>query len=201
MIIRRFLQAIKSEIAGLLESFVIFYPETRIGQKLREFYFRVKLRGNLGNNACISQNTFIYNGAKLKIGDSFSIGRNSILDPNDSFGIIIGPHVHIASGVFIRAANHDYSDPSTPFIHQGHLAKKILNEEKEEASIIIEGDVWVGANSIILTGTKIGYGSVVAAGSLVSGRFPPYSIIASNPARVIGSRKLMNFSKHYFKFP
>ncbi|MFH2047095.1 MAG: acyltransferase [Pseudomonadota bacterium] len=201
MMIRRILRSIKDEIVGLIEVFVIFYPETRIGRQLRESYFRMKLSGNLGKNPHISPNTFIYNDAKLKIGDSFSIGRNSILDPNDSFGIIIGADVHIASGVFIRASNHDYSDSTTPFIHQGHLAKKVFSEDKEEASIVIEGDVWIGANCIILTGTKIGYGSIIAAGSFVSGVFPPYSIVTSNPARVIGSRKLINFSKHYFKFP
>ena len=51
--------------------------------------------------------------------------------------------------------------------------------------VLIEDDVWVGANSVITRGVTIGKHSVVAGGSLVNKDVPPYCIVAGNPARVI----------------
>lgn len=200
-IINKICKAITGEISGIISFIVDFYPNTWIGLKIRECYYRRKLNGNLGEKPHITQMAKIFYDAKIKIGNNFLIGRNSILDPNDSFGIIIGSYVAIASGVFIRAANHEYADIEKPFILQGHLAKKIKSAEGEEASIIIEDDVWIAANCIILTGTKIGKGSIIGAGSLVTGNIPPYSIVTNVPARVIGSRKLSLFSRNYYKIP
>lgn len=53
--------------------------------------------------------------------------------------------------------------------------------------IIIEDDVWIGTGCIILPGVRIGKGSVVAAGSVVTKSMPPMSICAGNPAKVIKS--------------
>ncbi len=53
------------------------------------------------------------------------------------------------------------------------------------APVTIEDDCWIGAGAFILPGTKIRKGSTVAAGAVVMGRFPPFSVIAGNPARVI----------------
>jgi len=55
------------------------------------------------------------------------------------------------------------------------------------SEIVIEDDVWIGANSVITKGIKIGRHSVVAACSLVNRDVPPYSVVAGNPARVIRS--------------
>ena len=51
--------------------------------------------------------------------------------------------------------------------------------------VIIGDDVWVGAGSIVLRGTRIGDGAVVAAGSVVRGEVPPHTLVAGAPARVI----------------
>lgn len=47
---------------------------------------------------------------------------------------------------------------------------------ENDQPVIIEKDVWVGARAIILKGSRIGTGSVIAAGAIVSGIVPPYSI-------------------------
>ncbi|MBI5849141.1 MAG: hypothetical protein HZB31_14550 [Nitrospirae bacterium] len=55
--------------------------------------------------------------------------------------------------------------------------------------IVIEEDVWVGANCVILAGAKVGKGSIVAAGAVVTnGEIPPYSIVGGVPAKIIGFR-------------
>jgi serine acetyltransferase len=53
--------------------------------------------------------------------------------------------------------------------------------------VIIGDDVWIGQRCLILPGTRIGDGCIVSAGSVVRGKFPPYSLIAGNPAKVIAS--------------
>lgn len=51
--------------------------------------------------------------------------------------------------------------------------------------IVIEDKVWIGINSTILPGVKIGYGAIVGAQSVVTRDVPPMTVVASNPARII----------------
>ena len=57
-----------------------------------------------------------------------------------------------------------------------------------KGDIIIENDVWIGANSTIMSGVRIGNGCVVGAGSTVTKDIPPYSIVAGNPAKIVKKR-------------
>ena len=51
--------------------------------------------------------------------------------------------------------------------------------------IVIEDKVWIGINSTVLPGVRIGYGSIIGANSVVTKDVPPMTIVAGNPARVI----------------
>lgn len=87
--------------------------------------------------------------------------------------IIIGKLCHIASGVQII----DYN---------GHMIYKLDRKESDQPQpVFIGNNVWIGLNSIILKGTEIGDNSIVAAGSVVKGCFPPFSLIAGNPAKLV----------------
>ena len=57
-----------------------------------------------------------------------------------------------------------------------------------KGEIVIEDDVWIGSNSVILSGVKIGRGAVIGAGSIVTKNVPKYAIVAGNPAKVIKMR-------------
>lgn len=132
----------------------------------------------------------------VKLPDYCNIGRftygfnlKNVLyhSKNKSEKLIIGDFCSIAPYVqFILASDHPYKGLSTfPF------KVKILGHDTEAISkgdIIVKDDVWIGLNSIILSGVTIGQGAIVAAGSVVTKDVPAYSIVGGNPARVIKYR-------------
>ena len=69
-----------------------------------------------------------------------------------------------------------------------HDASTITHSGKSRIQKTIIGDnVFVGANAVILPGTKIGDGCIIGAGSVVSKEIPPYSVVAGNPGKVVMS--------------
>lgn len=200
-LIFRIVKALIRELTAPLALLIINYPNTRLGFLLRKIYYKHLLKIKIGKSPKICRTVQIYNEAPIEIGNYLTSGRNVTINPNDSFGIIIGNNVGIAEGSYLRSGNHAYSDPDKPFIEQGHIAKKVLTQDGREASIIIEDDVWISAQCTILSGAKIGKGSIIAAGSVVAGKLPEYCIALGNPARPIASRKNTSFSKKYYKFP
>lgn len=117
----------------------------------------------------------------------FNINNVEYFSTTGKEKLIIGDYCSIGPDVrFIVASEHQYKGLSTyPF------KVKILGEDFEAQSkgdIIVKDDVWIGLNSIILSGLTIGQGAVVAAGSVVTKDVPPYAIVGGNPAKVIKYR-------------
>lgn len=82
------------------------------------------------------------------------------------------------------AANTQIIDGNGHQLCMDHPENRLtLSDEGRE--IIIEDNVWIGANTIILGGTHIGQGAVISAGSVVKGNIPPKSIYGGNPAKLI----------------
>lgn len=117
-------------------------------------------------------------GGKIKIGKKCRIHGTCIHAYNE---IQIGDNCLIAANTQIIDGNgHKLSFPD--------VENRIYTTD-EGIPIIIEDNVWIGANSIILGGTTIGYGSIIAAGSIVKGNVPPMSIFGGNPAKIIKTYK------------
>ena len=105
------------------------------------------------------------------IGDHTRIGlHNTIIGP-----VIIGSHVNLAQGITITALNHNFNDSEKRIDQQGISTKEV----------VLEDDIWVGANAVILPGVTIGKHAVVAAGAIVTKDVPPHSLVAGVPAKVI----------------
>ena len=94
-------------------------------------------------------------------------------------GVRIGRYVIIGPDILITGRDHNFDRPGTAIIFSGRPDFK---------PCIIEDDVWVGAKVLIMLGTKIGRGAIVAAGSVVTRDVLPYTIVAGVPARFIKNR-------------
>lgn len=135
-------------------------------------------RFKMGNNVFIGYNVNIckqhFLEGFLTIGNNVYFNRNILLDY--SGGVIIKDNVSISNGVVIETHSHpSFSNPSI------NLNKAL------PMSLTIEEGVILGANAIILeTCMKIGRYSRVGAGAVVRNNVPPYSVVAGNPAKIVG---------------
>ena len=107
--------------------------------------------------------------------------------------LIIGKFCQIGFGVefMMNGANHAMSGVSTfPFyIFKGFSQEApSLDKLPIKGDTVVGNDVWIGQNSLILPGAKIGDGVIIGANSVVGGEIPPYSIVAGNPARLVRKR-------------
>ncbi|WP_035102874.1 acyltransferase [Devosia sp. LC5] len=118
-------------------------------------------------------------GHALVRGD-VEFGAHSTVNPYAMISgkVRCGNGVRIASHVSIVGFNHGFDDPSVPIYTQKH----------ETLGIIIEDDVWIGANAVVLDGVTIGKGAVIAAGAVVSKDVPPMAIVGGVPAKVVRYR-------------
>ena len=87
-------------------------------------------------------------------------------------------------GVTIVSGNHR-TDVIGKYMSQITDADKRPEDDRD---VIIEDDVWIGANATILMGVTIGRGCVIAAGAVVNKDCPPYCVLGGVPARVLKTR-------------
>lgn len=115
-------------------------------------------------------------GGKIQIGDFCTVNPFCILYGHG--GLRIGNGVRIAASTIIIPANHGFDD----------IEKFIFQQDETRQGIVIEDDVWIGAGTKILDGVRIGQGSVIGAGSVVTKNIENFTIAAGNPARTIRKR-------------
>lgn len=115
-------------------------------------------------------------GALIKIGNNTRIHGTCIHAYNS---IIIGDNCLIAANCQIFDGNaHELSFENV---------ENRLNTRDNGKPIVIEDCVWIGANCLVLPGVRIGYGSVIAAGSVVVKDIPPMVVAGGNPAKILRS--------------
>ena len=127
---------------------------------------------SLGDYSVIESFSCINNAVgDVIIGDHTRIGlHNTIIGP-----VTIGDHVNLAQGITVTALNHNFADSD----------KRIDEQGVSTNPVVIEDDIWIGANAVVLPGVTIGHHSVVAAGAVVTKDVPPHSLVAGVPAKII----------------
>ncbi len=183
----RMLRAIGDELRGWGAFVVVMWPSTPIGYALRRAYWRRKTGAReiiVARGAQLRGCEFIRMGEHNAIGE----GTEFVADGTGGLKVHIGSHILFARGVYLRSANHGLDDRTRPIVEQANVSKRVSFQGADYA-IVIEDDVWIGANATIVSGAHIGRGAVIGAGSVVTGVIPAYAIAAGVPARVIGERK------------
>ena len=148
----------------------------KLYKKSKMFFVKKKFKlknENIHPTFYVAKNVWL--GRDLKSGAFSYIGNNSRIYP----GVEIGDYTMIASDVKIIGGDHTFNTSGLPmiFCDRGVRNKTIIGK-----------DVWIGTNSIVLTGVNIGNGAIIAAGSIVTKDVKPYSIVGGNPAKLIKMR-------------
>jgi len=167
---------IRHEIDAMMKQIISLFPTSSIGIRLRRSYYKKRLR-EVGEGLTIFSNVIIDSPDRIKMGKNVHINHGCIIDASDG-EIEIGDNVLIGPYCVLRAANHVFSNPNIPIIEQEH----------EPGKIIVEDDVWIGAHVTVVPNVKIGRGSVIGAGAVVTKDIAPFSIAVGVPAKKIGNR-------------
>jgi len=138
---------------------------TKVGNEINELPFPLD-KVTVGNYTYGALKVFSYDSMDemLKIGSFCSIA------PNVKF--ILGGMHH---------SNHISTYPFKAYFKQ-------ISESFSKGPIIVEDDVWIGTDSIVISGVNIARGTIIGAGSVVTKSTVPYSIVGGNPARLIKYR-------------
>ena len=186
------------EIKLLFEFFIINFPG-KIGNYIRFVYYKIFFREfgfkniisqgficqhpktiEVGNYCCFGSSFKLISSKKssIKIGSFFSSNSNVVVKSKGIGSINIGDYVQVGPNVVIVSSNHSFKTKG----------KKIHEQEMDEGHIVIDDDVWIGANSVILPNVNIGKGAIIGAGAVVTSDIKPYTIVGGVPAKVIGFR-------------
>jgi acetyltransferase-like isoleucine patch superfamily enzyme len=151
----------------------------------------------IGDRAVIRWGTIIY--ADVEIGDDFKTGHSVVIRDKTKIGnrIVIGTNTIIDGtveiGSFVKLESNVYIPTHTKigsyvFIGPGAVLAndkypQRLRDEYEPIGPILEDSVTIGANATVLPGVRIGEGTIVGAGSVVTKDVPPWSLASGVPAR------------------
>ena len=117
----------------------------------------------------------------VSIGDRFFTGPHCYLATNEYSPLTIGDDVMLGPHCKIIGGNHDYT------YAKGVLASNVFPRAAYR-EIVIESGVWIGTNTVVLSGAHIGEGAIIGAMSLVNHYVPPYTVAVGIPAKRFFSR-------------
>lgn len=158
----------------MIKKLLLYYFNKRKKSKIKSI--NVSLKSNIDKLVEIGSYTHIDDFCD--IGSYTYIGRNCSITKSK-----IGRYCSIGNNVSIGQGEHDLNKVSTSSLFYDSPYEELTKEE-----CIIENDVWIGVDSIILRGVRIGTGAVVGANSVVTKDVPPFSIVAGVPSKIIRYR-------------
>lgn len=141
------------------------------GHAVRGWVLRRVVRAQTGPDVSIQRGVRITSKGGLRIGARTNINSGALLDGRG--GLVIGEGVNISPGVSLLTSDHDPSSPSFA---------------GRTRPVTIGARAWIATGAIVLPGTSLGDGVIVAAGTVARGTVEPNAIIAGNPAKVVSRR-------------
>ncbi len=159
----------------LISSIVFALPRHRIFNFIKSNYMRIQ-GAKVGKNITFYPGIKINPCIKIELGDNVDLAWGVLITTGG--GVVIGDRTLIGYRSQILSANHVIPENKGRIFGAGHIKKKV----------VIENDVWIGANCIIVAGVHIGEGAVIAAGSVVTKNVPPFTIVGGVPAKKIKER-------------
>lgn len=155
-----------------------------ISKLIKKIHISAIKDSKLDETAKVASGTHIINS---KIGRFSYVGNFSTI-----LNVEIGNFCSIADNCQIGSANHPINWVSTsPVFHQGNnILKKNFSAHEYNTSLktVIGSDVWIGSNCLIKGGIKIGNGSIIGMGAVVTKNIGDFEIWAGNPAKLIRKR-------------
>ena len=155
-------------------------------QSIKSWIYRklaIKANVRVGDRFHVGPFSRIWAPNRLVIGDDCYVGKYCTIEVDGE----IGDGVLIANGVGLVGRNdHDIHEVGVLISRSRWIGDPGYNPDR--STITVEDDVWIGFNSTILSGVTIHRGAIVAAGAVVTGDVPAYTIVAGNPARVLTER-------------
>jgi virginiamycin A acetyltransferase len=140
-----------------------------------------------GSKIIIGAYSEIYDFVVIKpvggMGD-IVVGKHCYINPHcalySGHGITLGDYVLLAPGVVLAGSNHAHENIELEIRKQGFAPSK--------GGIVVESNVWIGANAVLLDGTYIESGAIIAAGSVVRSHVGKNEIWGGVPAKLISMR-------------
>lgn len=158
------------------------YNNTRPSEYEKRTKLLNELLGTVGKSIFIEPPLHMAYGTNVHVGDNFYANFNLVIV--DDIEVYIGNNVMIAPNVTISATGHPI-DPETR-----------ITGKQFSIPVTIEDNVWIGSNSVILPGVKIGRNSVIGAGSVVTKDVPGNVVAVGNPCRVL--REINERDKEFY---
>ena len=176
------LLAVVMAVTTILLGFLSFLNDGVILRAIKLFFFNRKFRKRNGHNMVTANSNFPIDNVQV---GNMTYGSLDVIWMAPKWAKIkIGNYCSIGPAVkFLVGGVHDYKRIST-FPFQTKIYKKVTPPNtigcQNNLDIVIEDDVWIGYNSLIMSGVIIGKGSVIGARSIVAKDVPPYSIVIGN---------------------
>ncbi|HBY10084.1 hypothetical protein A2473_01185 [candidate division WWE3 bacterium RIFOXYC2_FULL_42_13] len=151
--------------------------------RLRALFWSMFVR-RMGKNVYFLKGVELGSPYGIEIGDNVSINYGTHM--GGTGGLKIGNYVNIGPNCQILTAQHRFDRMDKPMALQGVAV----------GEIIIEDDVWLGANVVVLSGVKIGRGAIIGANAVVTKDVPAFAIFGGVPAKLIRFRFADDDLKH-----
>ena len=160
---------------------------------------------NIGLHSIVAEDVEIGEGSRIwhhcnlygcKIGENTQIGSYTEIKQ----GAEIGDNCRFQSKIFVpegtKIGDYVFIGPGVVFLNDKYpSAIGAMEDNWELEPVIVEDEVSIGGGVVILPGVKLGYKSLIGAGSVVTKDVPSYGVVQGNPARCSGDTRDEKYSK------